>query len=222
MVRGKGVEGSGGGQRGDKWGQKETLLEAMDTQSSVQMIRYWVIHWNWYGLVSQCHPNNPIFKKYRIGNRVNVILVTMCGVRRVQDLLGWSPSELYNVSSLGCVLETNIILYVNCNWKIEMIKNKSYKLYSKIVKYFCILWMIAPLLFVDNISQTAYIKVDQIVKVGNCIHTKTLWVKWKYNGFPTEHREAFLELPDFIILAHEKHQFKSQRVIPYLYAKLQQ
>ena len=40
MVRGKGVEGSGGGQRGDKWGQKETLLEAMDAQSSVQMIRY--------------------------------------------------------------------------------------------------------------------------------------------------------------------------------------
>ena len=57
--------------------------------------------------------------KYSIGNTVNNILITMYGVMKVQDLLRWSLSKLCNVWSLGYIPETNVILYVNCNWKIK-------------------------------------------------------------------------------------------------------
>ena len=35
--------------------------------------------------------------KWSRGNTVNNILITTCGVRGTLDLLGWPPSEIYNI-----------------------------------------------------------------------------------------------------------------------------
>ena len=57
--------------------------------------------------------------EYSLGNTVINSLLTMYGAGGVRDLSGWGISRFRNVWSLGCTPETNITLYVNCNWKIK-------------------------------------------------------------------------------------------------------
>ena len=52
------------------------------------------------------------------GNIVNNIVVTVYGARRVLDLPGGSPRQLYKC--LTTTLHTwTTVLNVNCNWKIK-------------------------------------------------------------------------------------------------------
>ena len=58
--------------------------------------------------------------KYSIGNIVHSLVITVCGVRWMLDLLWWSFRKLCKCPITMCIPETNTIVYVNCNWKINI------------------------------------------------------------------------------------------------------